>query len=101
MMLGEKFDDLKATITGTRVLTGNLIETSFRGQGNMLGVDCQEMGTYVAEMTSAGVLHGHGQGVAMTAHGDMLRWEGAGIGWPNEKGGTTFRYSLMMQTSSP
>src|SRR5262249_42993783 len=99
-MLGEKIDDLKAKVTGMRVLPGNLVETSFQGQGKLLGVDCQEMGTYAAEMTAQGVLHGQGQGMAMSAQGDMLTWKGSGIGWPNEKGGTTFRYSLMMQTSS-
>ncbi len=100
-MLGEKFDDLKAKVTGTRVLPGNLVETSFQGQGRMLGVDCQEMGTYVSAMTAHGVLNGEGQGMAMSAQGDVLTWKGHGVGWPNEKGGTTFRYSVVMQTASP
>jgi hypothetical protein len=100
-MLGEKIDDLKAKVTGTRVLPGNLVETSFQGQGRVLGVDCQEMGTYASAMTAHGVLNGEGQGMAMSAQGDVLTWKGSGVGWPNEKGGTTFRYSLVMQTASP
>jgi hypothetical protein len=99
-MLGEKFDELKARVTGTRVLPGNLVETSFQGQGRILGVDCQEMGSYVSEMTAQGVLNGEGQGIAMSAQGDALTWKGHGTGWPNEKGGTTFRYSVVMQTAS-
>src|SRR3984893_19391555 len=100
-MLGEKFDDLKAKVTGTRVLPGNRVETSFQGQGRVLGVDCQEMGTYSSSMTAHGVLNGEGQGMAMSAQGDVLMWKGSGVGWPNEKGGTTFRYSLVKQSASP
>jgi len=36
----------------------------------------------------------------MSAQGDMLTWKGHGTGSPNEKGGTTFRYSVVMQTAS-
>ena len=100
-MLGEKIDDLKAQVTGLRVLQGGVIETSFQGQGKILGVDCKEMGTYASEMTAHGVLNGHGQGMAQSPHGAVMTWRGSGVGWPNEKGGTTFRYSLVMQTSSP
>ena len=100
-MLGEKIDELKAQVTGIRILPGHLVETSFQGDGKILGVECRQMGSYQSSMNPEGFLNGQGQGMAMSKTGDMLTWKGHGVGWPNDKGGTTFRYSLIMETMSP
>ena len=104
-MVGEKIDELVAKITGTRVMAaeggGIKVEVSFSGQGKLVGVDAMEMGTYSSVMTSAGVMNGEGQGLAMSKEGDSLTWIGHGVGKPTGKGlAASWRYSLVMRTSS-
>lgn len=103
-MLGEKIDDLVGKTTGLRCVPGpngdTVIETSFSGQGRLLGIDCTEMGTYQSVLTPAGILNGEGQGVAMSANGDTLTWKAHGVGRQTANGGTSYRYSLVMQSTS-
>jgi hypothetical protein len=99
-MLGEMIDELVGKITGIRVIEGARVESSFAGHGKILGVDAKEMGTYTSTMTPAGVLNGEGHGLAMSAEGDALSWRGHGIGRLTDKGGQSFRYSLVIQTAS-
>jgi hypothetical protein len=99
-MLGEMIDEMIGKTTGLRVLEGAKVETSFAGRGRILGVDANEMGTYVSTMTHAGVLNGEGHGLAMSADGDSLTWRGHGVGRITANGGRSFRYSLVIQTAS-
>ncbi|MFN7973712.1 MAG: hypothetical protein U0166_15420 [Acidobacteriota bacterium] len=103
-MLGEKLGDISGKVTGTRVVPagdGIEVETSFQGTGKMLGIDTVEMGTYCSSMGPSGHLYGQGQGLAMTAEGDSLRWRGMGVGKPTGKGaGVSYRYCVSYQTAS-
>lgn len=104
-MLGEKVGELQAKVTGQRVIKGPdglpRVETSYQGIGKIYGVETQEMGTYTARLTPAGVLQGEGQGVIMTKDGDSCFWSGHGIGRPTGKGlASSWRASLVYQTTS-
>ena len=104
-MLGEKVSEIGGKVTGTRVLPGEggglSIEVSFAGQGKMLGVGTTEMGTYLSVMRPSGTLHGEGQGMTMSAEGDMAAWKGFGVGRPTGKGmAATYRYAVSYQTTS-
>lgn len=104
-MLGEKFHEIMGKITGTRVISdaGSIkVEASYQGQGKLLGIEHNEMGTYTSVMQPSGFLLGEGQGLLMTKDGDSIIWKGFGIGKPTGKGlGASYRYSLHYETTSP
>ena len=83
-MLGEQIGQETGQITGMRVLPGNgggpKVEVSFQASGTLLGVHGTNMGTYVSVTRPDGTLFGEGQGVVMTEDGEMVAWQGAGVG---------------------
>jgi hypothetical protein len=106
-MLGELICEERGKVTGTRVLPhegpGPKVEVSFQGSGKMLGVDETDMGTYwtVVRRHGDGVLYGNGDGVLMTAAGEMVTWTGSGVGRFTGRGpGVTFRGVVYYQTAS-
>ena len=104
-MLGEKIGESKGKITNNRVLTpdasGTKVETSFHGTGTLLGIDCNELGTYFAAFQASGALHGEGQGVITTKDGEVVTWRGTGVGKPTGKGSAVnYRGALCYQTTA-
>jgi hypothetical protein len=80
-MLGEQIAELKGKITGQRVLDSEgAMETSISARGSVRGTQVSENLTFVARPTSAGVLHGEGQGVIMAGDSEMATYTGKGMG---------------------
>jgi hypothetical protein len=80
-MLGEQIAELKGKITGQRVLDSEgAMETSISARGSVRGTQVSENLTFVARPTSAGVLHGEGQGVIMAGDSEMATYTGNGMG---------------------
>jgi len=104
-MLGEKIGESTGTVTGQRVLPsdggGVKIEVSFRAKGTILGVEVQEIGTYLSTMRQGGAVYGEGQGVLMTKDGESCLWTGSGLGKSTGRAmGASYRGILYFQTSS-
>jgi len=76
-MLGDQITDLKGMVTGQRVLDAECptIETSISSTGSAKGVRINEILTFVAKPSLAGVFHGKGQGV-FSAELGMAAWIG-------------------------
>jgi hypothetical protein len=81
-MLGEQIAELKGKIIGQRVLDaeGPTMETNVSAKGSVKGTQVDVSLTYVASPTSAGVLHGKGQGVLMARESEMAAYTGEAVG---------------------
>src|SRR5207248_2796449 len=94
-MLGDKLGNVKGKIVLRRVLPGGAggprTESSQRGSGTLLGVECQETGTYESEFRSDGTVFGSGQGIYMGKGGEVATWAGSGVGVLSPGGGISFR----------
>ena len=75
-MLGEQIGELKGKMIGQRVLDAEepTIETSVSARGSVKGIQVNETLTYVARLTSSGVLHGEGHGVIMAGESDLAAY---------------------------
>ena len=96
--MGEVLGEEQGRVTSNRILSGEspTVETSFTARGKMLGIDTNEMGTYVARMRP----DGEGQGVIMSADGDAITWKGSGIGLFGAGGAISYRGAIFYSTSS-
>ncbi len=103
-MLGELLGEERGKRTGFRVLPsdggGPKVEVSFSAQGKLLGVDTTSMGTYWSIVRADGTLFGDGQGLVMTAEGDMATWTGQGVGRFVGRGTVSWRGAVYYQTTS-
>lgn len=103
-MLGELIGEESGKITVRRVLRsegqGLKVEVSFQAAGKFLGGDATDMGTYWSEVQPNGMLYGEGQGIIMTANGEMAQWTGTGRGRFTGQGGVSFRGTVYYQTAS-
>ena len=103
-MLGEQIGEEQGKITGRRVLPsdgqGPKVEVSFQARGTVLGMEATDLGTYWSVVQANGALYGEGQGVIMTARGDVVQWTGAGRGRFTEQGGASFRGAVYYRTTS-
>ena len=86
---------------GRRVLDaeGPTLEISVSARGSVRGTQVNESLTYVARATSAGVLHGEGQGVIMTGDSEMAAYTGEGMGRFSASG-LKWRGAIFYRTSS-
>ena len=86
---------------GRRVLDaeGPMLEISVSARGSVRGTQVNESLTYVARATSAGVLHGEGQGVIMAGDSEMAAYTGKGIGRFTASG-VQWRGAMFYRTSS-
>ena len=104
-MLGELIAESKGKRTSRRVLPtdgpGLKVEVAFESSGKVLGVDANEIGTYVSGTRPDGTLYGEGQGVVITSGGDVLTWKGAGVGKIGGDGGVSYRGAVYYQSASP
>jgi hypothetical protein len=103
-MLGEQIGEERGKITGRRVLRadgqGLKVEVSFQASGQLLGSNVTDMGTYWSVVQANGTLYGEGQGIIMTATGEIVQWTGAGRGQFTADGGVRFRGAVYYQTTS-
>ena len=101
-MLGEQVSEFNGKITGQRVLDveGPTMETSVAASGNLKGIQASETITFMAKVTSNGILHGVGNGIVMTADGEMATYTGEGIGRIDSTGSINWRGSIFCKTSS-
>ncbi len=104
-MLGELLAEERGKTTGFRVLPsdghGPKVEVSFQASGKLLGVEANDMGTYWSIVRPDGTLFGDGQGIVMTAEGDMASWSGQGVGKFTGRGrAVSWRGTVYYQTTS-
>ena len=102
-MLGDIIGEERGQTTGTRVLqseTGPRVEVSFQAQGTLLGKDVTDMGTYISVARSDGTMYAEGQGIAMTADGEMASWRGQGVGHFTRPGALAWRGAIYYETAS-
>src|SRR5260370_1631331 len=95
-MLGDQIGEETGKVTGFRVLdaAGPKVEVSIRTQGKILGSDYEGRTTYWSGMQPGGFLFGDGQGVYMSAGGDIAVWQGQGTGKLNPGVGVIYRGAL-------
>lgn len=104
-MLGEELGEETGQITGMRVLpdesTGSRVEVSFQATGTLLGAHVNDMGTYISAPRPDGTLFGEGQGIQMTADGEMAAWRGQGAGrFTGHGAAVSWRGAIYFQTTS-
>ena len=101
-MLGELVAEGQGKRTGRRVLSADplKVEVSFEESLTILGVQAQDIGTYWATPRADGTLYGEGQGVIMTAEGDLITWVGSGTGKMGAGGAVSYRGALHTSTTA-
>jgi len=101
-MLGEQIGESKGKRIVRRVLSTDppKVEVSFEDSGNMLGVPTTGFGTYHATIRQDGSLYGEGEGMMMTADGEMISWKGTGLGTLGAGGAVSYRGMLYYRTAS-
>ena len=77
---------------------GPTMETSVATSGNLMGIRASETITFMAKVTSKGILHGVGNGIVMTADGEMATYTGEGIGRLDSTGSINWRGSIFCKT---
>ena len=105
-MLGEKVLEHTGRVTSQRVLSTNggagpTMETSVQAQEKVLGIEASTTITYTAVARPDGTLFGNGEGIVMTAEGDLATWIGQGVGTMGEGGTASWRGAIFYQTASP
>lgn len=101
-MLGELIGETRGKRIVRRVVSSDppKVEVTFEDGGKMLGVDVQGFGTYESEVRADGSIYGEGQGIYMSATGDMLSWRGSGLGKFGEGGAVSYRGILYYRSIS-
>lgn len=88
-MQGELLGEATGKITATRVEPANgrqiEVEVSFQGTARFLGEECVNLGSYVQTMRQGGALYGEGHVLVIAADGEVLNWNGFGVGRPTGK----------------
>jgi len=104
-MQGEKICEETGQVTSQRVLPnpggGPKMETSFRANGKLLGVEATDTGTYCSMVRPDGSLYGEGQGIIMGKDGEMATWTGQGVGTMKQDGSVSYRGAIYYQSSTP
>jgi hypothetical protein len=101
-MLGDQIAELKGKIITQRVLDaqGPTMETSVSASGSIKRTQVNETLTFMAKPTSAGILHGVGQGVLMAGESEIASYTGEGIGRLTTSGAVKWRGAIFYSTSS-
>jgi hypothetical protein len=66
----------------------------------VLGVATTGLGTYTSSTRPDGSAYGEGQGLIMTANGELVSWKGSGLGRFGPGGALSYRGILYFQTAS-
>jgi hypothetical protein len=101
-MIGELIGETKGRRLVRRVLSIDppTAEVTFEDSGSILGVATTGMGTYTSVIHPDGSLHGDGQGMNMTADGEVITWTGTGVGKFGSGGALSYRGMLFFTTAS-
>jgi hypothetical protein len=101
-MLGEQIGITTGKRLVRRVLSTEppTAEVSFEESGTLCGVAVSGMGTYTSVIHADGSLHGEGQGLDMTADGEVATWTGTGVGKFGSGGSVSYRGMLFFKTAS-
>jgi len=104
-VIGEKIGEESGRVVGNRVLSvdppGPKVESSVQQTGKLLGHETTTWITYWSVPKGENLLEGEGQGVIMTADGEMATFVGKGVGHLTGKGaGVSFRGALFYKTDS-
>ncbi len=100
-MIGEQIGEFKGKATGMRILAEGKIEGSFTGAGKLLGKEATIMATAVFAPLPTGINIIDGNGVEMTAEGNVMH-KFDGIGLSTGKGmKSSNRGAVYFMTSSP
>jgi len=101
-MIGDQIGETKGKRVVRRVISVDppTAEVSFEDSGTMLGIATTGMGTYTSVIAPDGSLHGTGQGMEMTADGDVITWTGTGVGKFGPGGSVSYRGMLFHRSAS-
>lgn len=101
-MIGEKIGETKGKRIVRRVLSVDptTAEVTFEDSGTMLGVATTGGGTYTSVVRADGSLFGNGQGLIITADGEVITWTGTGLGKLGTDGALSYRGMLFFRTDS-
>jgi hypothetical protein len=103
-MLGEKIAEGRGKRIYRRILpsSGGQLRAEVTGEdaGKVLGVDYNGNLTYTAETTPQGTLFGEGNGVYITADGELVTWTGQGRGILKPGGAVSYRGAIYYTTAS-
>lgn len=100
-LIGELIAEFKGKATGMRVLAEGKMEGSYAGAGKLLGKEASIMATAVFALMPTGVNMIEGNGVEMTAEGNVMH-KFDGIGLSTGKGmKSSNRGAVYFMTSSP
>jgi len=102
-MLGAQFGEGRGQRTGRRVLATEPIfkvEATVEEATTLLGVEGMNIITYTAQAKPDGSLYGEGEGIFMSAQGDVVTWKGIGVGRFSEGGSIHYCGSLSYTTTS-
>ena len=103
-MLGAQIAEGRGKRTGRRVIatTPTLkIEASVEESGTLLGVDGMSIITYTASPKPDATLGGEGEGVFMSAQGEMATWKAIGVGKFGDDGSIHYTGSMNFSSSTP
>jgi hypothetical protein len=102
IMLGEQIGETTGKRIVRRILSVDppQAEVTFEDNGTMLGVAVSESGTYTSVVRPDGTLFGDGNGMLITADGEMIVWKGSGIGRFGAGGSVGYRGMIYYQTTS-
>jgi hypothetical protein len=102
-MLGTQIGQGTGKRTGRRVIATKPaleIEANVEEQTTLLGIQGQNIITYHATIKPDGSLGGQGEGAFATPDGDIVTWQGTGVGRFLEGGAVQYCGSLSYTTSS-
>ncbi len=99
-MLGEKIADFSGTTAGQRVLADGTVETTVNLSGLLLGVQTNQIWTYVSEFRPDGSLSGEGHGVVMGEGGEAATGTAHAAGRLGEGGSASWRGVLFYESAS-
>ena len=100
-MLGEQIGEFRGKVTGTRVLPGDdyryiKVETTIEQQGQLLGQDAGDMGTFTAFERVPGQMYAEGVGMLFAGTEGAI-WNGHGIGRMGDTGNISVRFAIALQ----
>jgi len=101
-MLGQQISETKGKRIVRRVLSTDppTVEVSFEDSGSILGVAATGFGTYTSSVRPDGSIFGDGEGLTMSADGDLITWQGSGAGKFGPGGAVSYRGMLFFRTPS-
>jgi hypothetical protein len=101
-MLGDLIGEETGKVLVIRVLDSAPVkaEVSIHTKGKVLGHESQGRATYTSTMQPGGFLYGEGNGMYLTAGGDMAAWIGQGTGRLKPGGGASYRGALHFRAAT-